>query len=344
MRDLRCSRRRRGGGRRARPLRDPGPRRLPHAPLLRRRSRRTSSTSRSAVQATRSCMRRVEGSCRRSRRPGRPARTPSGQRSGGTAGGCSARARRPSRASRATGSTATPSSRRCARSVRKAAFRPGLAAHAVPPEYDDADAYLDFAIEDVLPEAREDRGGGRRLPRARGIHASSRRGGTWRRAERRVSSSGCTATSSRSRARSSSRSSSALAPSTTSRRPATTGIRRLAASEVVGVVLPVAALVLGRPMPRARELVDAGGALAPRHRLQPGQRILRIASARRARWRARSSACRPPKRSPRSPSTPHTCCGVPIGSGGSRRGSTPISCSSTLPTGGTSPTTSAARS
>src|SRR5207247_970986 len=28
-----------------------------------------------------------------------------------------------------------------------------LGAHAVPPEHDDADAYLDFLLEDVLPEA-----------------------------------------------------------------------------------------------------------------------------------------------------------------------------------------------
>jgi imidazolonepropionase len=41
-------------------------------------------------------------------------------------------------------------------------------------------------------------------------------------------------------------------------------------SEVVGVVLPVAALVLGRPMPRARALVDAGGAIALATDFNPG--------------------------------------------------------------------------
>src|SRR5439155_462158 len=30
-----------------------------------------------------------------------------------------------------------------------------LGAHAVPPEFDDADAYLDFALADVLPQAAE---------------------------------------------------------------------------------------------------------------------------------------------------------------------------------------------
>jgi imidazolonepropionase len=42
------------------------------------------------------------------------------------------------------------------------------------------------------------------------------------------------------------------------------------ASDVVGVVLPVAALMLGRPMPRARGLVDAGGAIALATDFNPG--------------------------------------------------------------------------
>src|SRR4029453_11098566 len=37
-----------------------------------------------------------------------------------------------------------------------------LGAHAVPPEFDDADAYLDFALADVLPEAAK-------LARAAGV-------------------------------------------------------------------------------------------------------------------------------------------------------------------------------
>src|SRR5205823_5923928 len=42
------------------------------------------------------------------------------------------------------------------RAVRLAGGSPTwLGAHAVPPEFDDADAYLDFALSEVLPEAAE---------------------------------------------------------------------------------------------------------------------------------------------------------------------------------------------
>jgi len=44
----------------------------------------------------------------------------------------------------------------------------------------------------------------------------------------------------------------------------------LAASEVVGVLLPVSALFLGRPMPPARALVDAGAAIALATDFNPG--------------------------------------------------------------------------
>ena len=48
------------------------------------------------------------------------------------------------------------------------------------------------------------------------------------------------------------------------------GIRRLAASEVVGVLLPASALFLDRPMPPARALVDAGAAVALATDFNPG--------------------------------------------------------------------------
>ena len=48
------------------------------------------------------------------------------------------------------------------------------------------------------------------------------------------------------------------------------GVRALAESDVVGVLLPVAALVLGRPMPPARALVDSGAAVALATDLNPG--------------------------------------------------------------------------
>ena len=71
------------------------------------------------------------------------------------AGGCSRTERRPGRGSRATGSTATPSSRRCASIRRAGGSSTWLGAHAVPPEHADADAYLDFALAEVLPTAAQ---------------------------------------------------------------------------------------------------------------------------------------------------------------------------------------------
>jgi imidazolonepropionase len=47
-------------------------------------------------------------------------------------------------------------------------------------------------------------------------------------------------------------------------------VRALAPSPVVAVALPVSALVLGRPMPPARALVDAGAALALATDFNPG--------------------------------------------------------------------------
>jgi len=48
------------------------------------------------------------------------------------------------------------------------------------------------------------------------------------------------------------------------------GVAALAASEVTGVLLPASALFLGRPMPPARSLVDAGAAVALATDLNPG--------------------------------------------------------------------------
>ena len=47
-------------------------------------------------------------------------------------------------------------------------------------------------------------------------------------------------------------------------------MRALARSEVVGVLLPASALFLGRPMPPARALVDAGAAVALATDFNPG--------------------------------------------------------------------------
>ena len=48
------------------------------------------------------------------------------------------------------------------------------------------------------------------------------------------------------------------------------GVRALAASDVIGVLLPVAALVLSLPMPPARALLDAGARVALASDFNPG--------------------------------------------------------------------------
>ena len=183
--------------------------------------------------------------------------------------GCCMRARRRSRESRATGSIATPSSRHCARSAPRVVFATWLGAHAVPPEYDDADSYLDFAIAEVLPDAARiaeaadvfvERGAFSVEQARRYLEACRDAGLALRLHGDQFSEQGAIGLAVELGARS------------VDHLEATgdDGIRRLAASEVVGVVLPVAALVLGRPMPRAREFVDSGGAIALATDFNPG--------------------------------------------------------------------------
>ena len=144
-----------------------------------------------------------------------------------------------------------------------------LGAHAVPPEYDDADSYLDVAIDEVLPDAARiaeaadvfvERGAFSAEQARRYLEACREAGLGLRLHGDQFSEQGAIELAIELGARS------------VDHLEATgeDGIRRLAASEVVGVVLPVAALVLGRPMPRARELVDAGGAVALATDFNPG--------------------------------------------------------------------------
>jgi imidazolonepropionase len=144
-----------------------------------------------------------------------------------------------------------------------------LGAHAVPPEFPDADAYLDFALAEVLPEAAKlaeaadvflergafDAGQARRyLTECRDAGLALRIHGD------QFTEQGAIPLAIELGARS------------VDHLEATgdDGLRALAASDVVAVLLPVSALFLGRPMPPARALVDAGAAVALATDFNPG--------------------------------------------------------------------------
>jgi imidazolonepropionase len=146
-----------------------------------------------------------------------------------------------------------------------------LGAHAVPPEFADggADEYLDFLIRDVLPDA---------APLAEAADVFVERGAfdveqarryllACREAELELrlhgdqfTEAGAIALAIQLGARSVDHLESTGA----------VGIATLAASDVVGVLLPASALFLGRPMPPARALVDAGAAIALATDFNPG--------------------------------------------------------------------------
>ena len=145
-----------------------------------------------------------------------------------------------------------------------------LGAHAVPPEYEgDADAYLDFALGEVLPAAAElaeaadvflERGAFDAAQARRYLTACATAGLALRLHGDQFTESGAIPLAIELGARS------------VDHLEATgdEGVRALAASDVVGVVLPASALFLGRPMPPARALVDAGAAIALATDFNPG--------------------------------------------------------------------------
>jgi imidazolonepropionase len=144
-----------------------------------------------------------------------------------------------------------------------------LGAHAVPPEYEDADLYLDFALTEVLPEAAEvaeaadvflERGAFDRDQARRYLEACRDAGLALRLHGDQFSEQGAIPLAVELGARSVDHLEATGAE----------GVRTLGASNVVGVLLPVAALVLGRPMPPARALVDAGAAVALATDFNPG--------------------------------------------------------------------------
>src|SRR5207248_11312363 len=156
------------------------------------------------------------------------------------------------------------------RAVRDAGGVPTwLGAHAVPPEFDDADAYLDFALADVLPETARiaeaadvflERGAFDAAQARRYLEACRNAGLALRLHGDQFTEQGAIPLAVELGARS------------VDHLEATgrDGVRALAASNVVGVVLPASALFLGRPMPPARELVDAGAVVALATDFNPG--------------------------------------------------------------------------
>jgi imidazolonepropionase len=144
-----------------------------------------------------------------------------------------------------------------------------LGAHAVPPEFDDADAYLAFLLADVLPEAAQvaeaadvfvERGAFDADQARRYLEACRDAGLALRLHGDQFTESGAIPLAIELDARSVDHLEATGAD----------GVRALAASDVVGVLLPGSALFLARPMPPGRALVDAGAAVALATDFNPG--------------------------------------------------------------------------
>ena len=139
----------------------------------------------------------------------------------------------------------------------------------MPPEATGADAYLDFALTEVLPQAARladaadvflERGAFDTAQARRYLDACRLAGLALRLHGDQFTESGAIPLAIELGARS------------VDHLEATTsaGIDQLAASDVVGVLLPASALFLDRPMPAARALVDAGAAVGLATDFNPG--------------------------------------------------------------------------
>jgi len=156
------------------------------------------------------------------------------------------------------------------RAIRRAGGIPTwLGAHAVPPEFDSGDRYLDFALSEVLPEAARlaeaadvflERGAFDAEQARRYLEACRSAGLALRLHGDQFTEAGAIPLAVELRARSVDHLEATRAD----------GVRALAESDVVGVLLPASALFLGRPMPPARALVDAGAAVALATDFNPG--------------------------------------------------------------------------
>jgi imidazolonepropionase len=144
-----------------------------------------------------------------------------------------------------------------------------LGAHAVPPEFADADAYLDFALAEVLPEAA-------RIANAADIFVEN---GAFDSHQARRYLLACRDAGLALRVHGDQFTEQGAIPLAVElgarsvdhlEATGAGGVRVLATSDVSAVLLPASALFLGRPMPPARKLVDAGAAIALATDFNPG--------------------------------------------------------------------------
>ena len=144
-----------------------------------------------------------------------------------------------------------------------------LGAHAVPPEFGDAHAYLDFALAEVLPEAARlaeaadvfvERGAFDVAQARRYLEACAEAGLALRLHGDQFTEQGSVQLAVELGARSIDHLEATGSDS----------VQALGRSEVVAVLLPASALFLGRPMPPARALVEAGAAVALATDFNPG--------------------------------------------------------------------------
>jgi len=144
-----------------------------------------------------------------------------------------------------------------------------LGAHATPPEFEGADAYLDFLLAHVLPVAAQlaeaadvflERGAFDAAQARRYLEACSGRGLALRLHGDQFTESGAIPLAIELNARSVDHLE-ATGPE---------GVAALGASDVTAVLLPASALFLSRPMPPGRALVDAGAAVALATDFNPG--------------------------------------------------------------------------
>jgi imidazolonepropionase len=144
-----------------------------------------------------------------------------------------------------------------------------LGAHAVGPEWDDGDAYLDFVIEDVLPAAAGvaeaadvflERGAFDRAQAERYLRAAASHGLALRLHADQFSEAGGIDLAVELGARS--------ADHLEATGPA--GVQALAGSDVAAVLLPACMVTLDLPRPPARELADGGAIVVLATDFNPG--------------------------------------------------------------------------